>query len=85
MMDKIRKPSFLYLISPLFFLFDFPIIFARVQDMMDKIRKPSGSDRFEKYELQLSQDFELIDETKILKVCVAIVLLMCCYVLLMCC
>jgi hypothetical protein len=53
--------------------------------MMDKIRKPSGSDRFEKYELQLSQDFELIDETKILKVCVANVLLMCCYVLLMCC
>ena len=41
---------------------------ARVKDMMDKIRKPSGSDRFEKYELQLSQDFELIDETKILKV-----------------
>jgi hypothetical protein len=24
--------------------------------------------RFEKYELQLNQDFELIDETKILKV-----------------
>jgi hypothetical protein len=77
---------------------------ARVKDMMDKIRKPSGSDRFddthththththigliillhvhmcvyiyiymymgrfEKYELQLNQDFELIDETKILKV-----------------
>ena len=37
---------------------------ARVKDMMDKIRKASGMDRFERYELQLSEHFELIDEVK---------------------
>ena len=43
----------------------------RVKDMMDKIRKSSGADRFEKYEISICEDFECSTaslEQKILQV-----------------